>query len=66
VLFFDAGALTNALNRMKKDDWKTSIGAALRIVTPVGFVSIEYAIPFQPGPGTDPTGRVHFNFGFIF
>ena len=66
VLFFDAGALTNALHRMKEDDWKTSIGAALRVVTPVGFVSIEYAIPFQPGPGTDPTGRMHFNFGFIF
>jgi len=66
VLFFDAGSLTNALHRMKPDDWKTSIGAALRVVTPVGFISIEYAIPFQPGPGTDPTGRMHFNFGYIF
>jgi len=66
VLFFDAGALTNALQRMKTGDWKTSIGAALRVVTPVGFISIEYAIPFQPGPGTDPTGRWHFNFGLIF
>ncbi len=66
VLFFDAGALTNALRLIKGDDWKTSIGAALRVVTPVGFVSIEYAIPFQPGTGTDPTGRMHFNFGYIF
>ena len=66
VLFFDAGALTNSLDRIKADDFKTSFGAALRVVTPVGFISLEYAIPFQPGLGTDPTGRMHFNFGYIF
>lgn len=66
VLFFDAGALTNSLQLLGLDDLKTSIGAALRLVTPVGFVSLEYAIPFQPSYGTDPTGRTHFNFGFIF
>jgi outer membrane protein assembly factor BamA len=66
VLFFDAGTLTNALETLVLDDIKTSVGAALRLVTPVGFVSLEYAVPFQPGLGTDPTGRTHFNFGFIF
>lgn len=66
VLFFDAGALTNSLQLLRLDDFKTSIGAALRLLTPVGFISLEYAIPFQPGYGTDPTGRTHFNFGFIF
>jgi len=66
VLFFDAGTLTNAWQTVELDDIKTSVGAALRLVTPVGFISLEYAVPFQPGLGTDPTGRTHFNFGFIF
>jgi outer membrane protein insertion porin family len=66
VIFFDAGALTNTLRYWKLDDFKTSVGAALRLVTPVGFISLEYAVPFQPGWGDDPTGRMHFNFGFIF
>ena len=66
VLFFDAGALTNSWDNIELDDFKTSIGAALRLVTPVGFISLEYAVPFQPTYGTDPTGRTHFNFGFIF
>ena len=66
VLFFDAGALTNSLELLRLGDFKTSIGAAIRLLTPVGFISLEYAIPFQPDYGTDPTGRTHFNFGFIF
>ena len=36
------------------------------LVTPVGSVSFEYAVPMEPTYGTDPTGRFHFNFGFIF
>jgi outer membrane protein assembly factor BamA len=42
------------------------MGGALRLATPVGAISISYAVPFEPSYGTDPTGRIHFNFGFIF
>ena len=70
AIFFDSGSLADSFggNGLKRFflDFKHSIGTAVRIVTPVGAVSIEYAVPFEPSYGTSPTGRFHFNFGFIF
>ncbi len=71
AIFFDTASIANTLysKRGFKDffsNFKHSMGVALRIVTPVGALSVAYAVPFEPSYGTDPSGRVHFNFGFIF
>jgi outer membrane protein assembly factor BamA len=70
ALFFDAGSIVNTFagDGFKHffARFKHSVGGALRLVTPVGSISVEYAVPMEPTYGTDPTGRFHFNFGFIF
>jgi outer membrane protein insertion porin family len=65
ALFFDTGVITNSLDVLALRDFRHSIGIApLRLVTPVGFFSLEYAWPLDPRVGDDPSGRFHFTFGF--
>jgi outer membrane protein insertion porin family len=71
AVLFDTGAITNTMADWKSvksffNSFKHAMGGALRLVTPVGAISVAYVVPFEPPVGTDPTGRVHFNFGFIF
>ncbi|HJZ88191.1 MAG TPA: outer membrane protein assembly factor BamA [Polyangia bacterium] len=67
ALFFDTGVITNSLDGLRLEDFRHSIGIApIRVTTPVGFLSFEYAWPLDPRVGDDPTGRFHFNFGFGF
>jgi outer membrane protein assembly factor BamA len=75
AVFFDFGVVSNSLDALRDDaNWKPflldemrySVGVALaRIITPVVSLSLEYAIPINPGVGDDQTGRVHVNFGFV-
>jgi outer membrane protein insertion porin family len=66
AVFFDNGAVTNSFQGFKISDLRQSLGIALRINTPVGFSSFEYAWALDPDVGDDPLGRFHFNFGFVF
>ena len=66
ALFFDTGYIINHYDTFSWNWFHSGYGAALRIVTPVGVISLEYAIPLAQVWGNDPKGRVHFNFGFIF
>ena len=74
AVFYDAGAVFNAWNVLGKQDVKHSIGVSfLRLLTPIGAISVEYAYPLVQGLAeerwkTNPwyshfPGRVHFNWG---
>jgi outer membrane protein insertion porin family len=67
ALFVDTGIITNSFNGLELADFRHSAGIApIRLSTPVGFLSLEYAWPLNPRVGDDPTGRVHVNVGFGF
>jgi outer membrane protein insertion porin family len=67
ALFFDTGLVTNSFDGLSLSDFRHSVGIApVRLNTPVGFLSLEYAWPLDPQFGDDPSGRFHFNFGFGF
>ena len=74
AVFFDVGALFDAFDQIRKDDVRASVGiTALRLLTPVGPISLEYAYPLtqtvaeqdwksQPWYRHWP-GLIHFNWG---
>ncbi len=67
AIFSDTGIVTNSLQGLHLRDLRHSLGLALlRLVTPFGSFSVEYAIPLDPELGDDPRGRTHVNFGFLF
>ncbi len=74
AIFYDAGAVVDALNLVGWSDIKHSVGLALlRVLTPVGPLSFEYAYPLTQSLAeerwkTSPwyshyPGRFHFNWG---
>jgi outer membrane protein assembly factor BamA len=74
ALFWDVGAILNRWDEAKTSDFRHSIGiSVLRLITPVGPLSIEYAYPLtqtlaeerwksSPWYSHFP-GRIHFNWG---
>jgi outer membrane protein assembly factor BamA len=73
-IFWDMGAIADAPNLIRGSDFKHSIGVTvLRILTPVGPLSLEYAYPITQSLAeerwkTNPwyshyPGRIHFNWG---
>jgi outer membrane protein insertion porin family len=66
AIFFDTGLVTNSLDDLELADLRHALGLAfLRMVTPFGAFSFEWAIPVDPQDGDNPKGRFHFNLGFV-
>ena len=74
ALFWDMGAIFDAPNLVQGSDFKHAVGVSLlRILTPVGPLSLEYAYPITQTLAeerwkTNPwythfPGRIHFNWG---
>ena len=67
ALFFDTGLVVDSYAGFSLRSFRHAAGfAPVRVGLPIGFLSFEYAFPLDPEPGDDPTGRFHFNFGFVF
>ncbi|MBI5480682.1 MAG: outer membrane protein assembly factor BamA [Deltaproteobacteria bacterium] len=79
ALLLDSAILVNSFDGTSLRDIRHSAGVAfLRLATPVGSLSFEYATPLNPHTGDikpgdkwrswpwNWPGRVHFNFGFVF
>jgi outer membrane protein insertion porin family len=79
ALLLDSALLIDSFDGVRLRDVRHSAGVAfLRLATPVGSLSFEYATPLNPRTGDikpgdkwkswpwNWPGRVHFNFGFIF
>jgi outer membrane protein assembly complex protein YaeT len=73
-IFYDVGAIFDAPNLVKWSDFRHAIGVSLlRVLTPFGPLSFEYAYPLSPTQAderwkTNPwyshfPGRLHFNWG---
>lgn len=66
ALFLDTGVVMNSFADFQPAKLRHSVGIAfLRFLTPIITASLEYAIPIDPQTGDDPTGRFHFNLGFV-
>jgi outer membrane protein assembly factor BamA len=74
AVFWDMGAIVNGLDQVHWQDFRHSIGiSVLRLLTPVGPLSVEYAYPLTQTLAeerwkTTPwythfPGRIHFNWG---
>jgi outer membrane protein insertion porin family len=67
AVFLDTAFVVNSFDKFSWSSIRQGLGIALaRLVTPVGSFSLEYAFPIDPRLGDDPTGRLHFNFAFVF
>jgi outer membrane protein insertion porin family len=65
AVFFDTGVVMNSFAGFTPSRLRHSVGIALvRILLPIMSVSVDYAIPLDPGPGDDKTGRVHVDISF--
>jgi outer membrane protein assembly factor BamA len=64
ALFTDAGMVRNRWSGIEKRDIRPGVGAALRLLTPFGNITLEYAFPLFPHLGDDPKGRIHFGLAF--
>jgi outer membrane protein assembly factor BamA len=64
ALFTDAGMVRNRWSGIDKRDIRPGVGAALRLLTPFGNITLEYAFPLFPHLGDDPSGRIHFGLAF--
>jgi outer membrane protein assembly factor BamA len=74
AIFYDVGSVFDSWNTVNPSDVKQSIGGTfLRLLTPFGPLSLEYAYPINPGLAeerwksnpwyTHWPGRIHFNWG---
>jgi outer membrane protein assembly complex protein YaeT len=74
AIFWDVGAIANGFDQLRASDFRNAIGVTvLRILTPVGPLSLEYAYPLNQTVAeerwkTAPwyshyPGRIHFNWG---
>jgi outer membrane protein assembly factor BamA len=74
ALFWDMGAIIDSPELVRGSDFKHSLGISLlRILTPVGPLSLEYAIPLTQSFAEERwksnpwyshfPGKIHFNWG---
>jgi outer membrane protein insertion porin family len=64
ALFIDAGMVRNRWSGIEPSDIRPGVGAAMRVLTPFGTITVEYAFPLFPHLGDDPSGRIHFGLAF--
>jgi outer membrane protein insertion porin family len=64
--FFDMGSLTNSFDAIGWNSTvRSSAGAGLRFITPVGPIRLDYGFKLDRKIG-ESIGRLHFTFGYVF
>ena len=63
--FFDAGTVFLRDNSLSIDDLRTSSGAGVRYLSPIGPIGIDLGVPLDERSG-EPSMRVHFSIGSNF
>lgn len=65
ALFFDTGSVRRTFDEPVAGNTRSSYGAGLRYVTPIGPVGLLYGRKLDPEPGEDAY-RWHFSIGYTF
>ena len=63
--FYDTGAIRDPLTGGGSDDFRSSVGLALRYITPIGPIGGMYGWKLDRKPGESP-GAFHFAIGYTF
>ncbi len=60
--FFDVGNVWSKLGDFASGDYKSGMGAGLRVKTPIGPISLDYGYPLNDEPGEEGrTGKFYFS-----
>ena len=65
TLFYDVGHVGRTYAESVSEDTRSSVGAGLRYITPVGPIGLLYGLKLKPEEGESP-GRLHFSIGYTF
>jgi outer membrane protein insertion porin family len=65
TLFYDVGYVSSTYVESVSNDTRSSVGAGLRYITPVGPIGFLYGIKLEPEADESP-GRIHFSIGYTF
>lgn len=63
--FVDTGRVDDLANSIESRGFRSSVGAGLRYITPIGPVGLLYGHKLETEDGESP-GRVHFSVGYTF
>ncbi len=64
-LFWDTGSIQRALKDEGEDAWRSSMGAGLAYLTPIGPLGLMYGHKLDRRPN-ETAGRFHFSIGYMF
>ena len=60
--FYDVGNVWADSDDIGTGDFKSGVGAGIRVNTPIGPVKVDYGFPLDEAqPGDDKKGRFHFS-----
>lgn len=65
ALFYDTGTVEDTFGDVHFNTLRSSAGAGLRYITPIGPVGLLYGAKLDRKPGED-SGRLHFSIGYTF
>ncbi|MFP4194249.1 MAG: outer membrane protein assembly factor BamA [Desulfobacterales bacterium] len=65
AIFYDTGAVRDPNQDKGTDEFRESVGLALRYITPIGPIGGMYGWKLDPGPEESP-GAFHFSIGYTF
>ena len=65
VVFSDSGQLVASPDELKLDNQLFSVGAGIRLMTPVGPVRLDWGYKLEPSE-FENRWRIHFSFGYPF
>lgn len=66
VVFHDSGNVFRRLSKLNIKDFSNTVGAGLRLNTPLGPVRVDFGYLINPSISRERGYRVHFNFGQAF
>jgi outer membrane translocation and assembly module TamA len=66
ALFVDTGTVRSRIIDLRLSEFKTGVGAGLRLVTPVGPIRFDVGYGLNPVPGDDERLAFYFSVGYPF